>query len=273
MRQMRNTALCFFMLIGSASVFAAANAHTAIEKYREGREAEAAGRFLQAVSAYQASVSAGFPGPHAALGEARALAKWGDPDEATARLSKMFAKGFMQVQMLENDDVLLALVKTPALAGPYESARIKRFPCEKLGPHRDLDFWLGRWDVEAAGVRLGGNTITRVAAGCALTEAWQSAVGETGSSLNWHDPNTGRWNQTYIGDTGAVSHYTGGMVGDAMVLSTPARQFPRRRMTLAPQADGSVAQTIELLPNEHDEWRTEFAAVYRRAATESGARH
>ena len=60
--------------------------------------------------------------------------------------------------------------------------------------------WIGDWDVYLTGTKTyaGHNKIEMTSGGCALLESWESKS-STGKSLNFIDPLTQTWKQTWVG--------------------------------------------------------------------------
>ena len=100
-------------------------------------------------------------------------------------------------------------------------------PCRE-GPHRDFDFWLGEWDVEAppgSGSIAGTNRIRSEVQGCVVAEYWAATGGLHGWSLNAYDPRTRQWNQHWVAEGGTNLRMSGALVGNAMIMSG-VRQLP-----------------------------------------------
>jgi hypothetical protein len=74
------------------------------------------------------------------------------------------------------------------------------FPCMANSKAREFDFWIGDWEVYVTGTQTyaGHNKIEMVSGGCALLENWKSNSSE-GKSLNFIDPLSGKWKQTWVG--------------------------------------------------------------------------
>lgn len=131
--------------------------------------------------------------------------------------------------------------------------------------HRQFDFWLGDWEVaNRAGAVVGGNRITRVSGGCGLLESWRGANGNEGTSLNWYEPQTGHWNQLWVG-SGLYLRLTGGLENGDMVLSGE-RQSPQGpvidRIKWMPQDDGRVRQVWEVSRDSGATWQVVFDGMY-----------
>ena len=133
--------------------------------------------------------------------------------------------------------------------------------------HRQFDFWLGDWKVtDSAGTVVGDNRITRVSRGCGLLESWRGANGNEGSSLNWFDPQTGHWNQLWVG-SGLYLRLTGGFENGQMVLSGE-RQTPQGvvidRIEWMVLDDGRVRQVWKVSRDSGKTWQIVFDGMYAR---------
>lgn len=133
--------------------------------------------------------------------------------------------------------------------------------------HRQFDFWLGDWEVtDTTGTVVGENRIARVSSGCGLLENWRGANGNEGTSLNWYEPQTGEWNQLWVG-LGVYLRLTGGIEDGNMVLSGE-RQTPQGvvvdRITWSPLEDGRVRQVWEVSQDHGDTWQVLFDGTYAR---------
>lgn len=119
--------------------------------------------------------------------------------------------------------------------------------------HQAFAFWIGDWDVSPTGtdVVLARSTISTAAGGCAVEENFHQTLGPGGVTADYRgvsfstfDSAGGSvWRQFYVDNSGAVTAFVGKVVDGAMVLDAPGqRPGVTQRMTIAPQADGSVRQ-------------------------------
>jgi hypothetical protein len=96
-------------------------------------------------------------------------------------------------------------------------------PCTD-SEYRQFDFWVGEWNVTVAGAPPGSapvpSDITADPGGCAVFENFFNGAGR---SINVYSPADGLWHQTFVFANGQRLVLTGGLQGDAMVLS---RTFP-----------------------------------------------
>ena len=141
-------------------------------------------------------------------------------------------------------------------------------PCAAL-EHRQFDFWLGDWDVEARGRLAGRNRISRLFGDCGLREEYVGARGGyTGSSFNLFDAARRVWHQTWVDNQGQLLLLEGGLVDGRMVLG--GRQIDaegksaEQRITWTPNADGTVRQLWEQSTDGGATWTTLFDGLYRR---------
>jgi hypothetical protein len=84
--------------------------------------------------------------------------------------------------------------------------------------HRQFDFWVGDWDVfNPAGSQAGTNRILSLLEGCLVEENW--AGGIRGRSMNAYDAAIGKWTQYWFDDSRTHLRLSGGLDGDAMLMS------------------------------------------------------
>jgi hypothetical protein len=146
-------------------------------------------------------------------------------------------------------------------------------PCLNDPKYRELDFWLGEWDVHPNGApqrRAGSNVITKAFDGCVVLENWTGANGLTGSSFNIYDVSRGRWYQTWVDSGGELHEYSGGLENGVMVyfadLAPPPGQTGRVRTRLRFFKEGpdKVRQLSEQTLDGGKTWRVNYDLIYTR---------
>lgn len=133
-----------------------------------------------------------------------------------------------------------------------------------------FDFWLGEWDVYQTGseTQVATSSIEKVSNGCAVRETWMPLRGGGGASLTTLDPQSGTWNQLWVGGQPGRIVFEGGMVEGRMVLTgywgRDAEGQPSLvRMTYNAGDDGSVRQAGQASSDHGLTWSDSFDLTYR----------
>jgi hypothetical protein len=228
---------------------------------RSGGDTEAARR------AFETSGELGFAPPAVQIGLASSHAVDGDHEAVFAILEELAQQGpsSFVISQLGSDPSFATLASQPR----FQDLVTLLTPCA-TDEYRQFDFWLGKWHVVSPqGQPLGTNTITESLDGCMLIESWESASGgQKGMSINYYDRVEGNWTQIFRDNSGNIAQWptlTGGVVGDAMVLESPADAEPRTRWTWTEEADGRVRQMAESSSDGGVTWTTIWDSYYERA--------
>ena len=137
--------------------------------------------------------------------------------------------------------------------------------------HRQFDFWVGSWIVSQTGSEglVAHSLIEKLYGGCVIRENWMPFKGTEGGSLNNYVLEGGEWRQTWLDASNARVEFSGGMVGDAMVLTgfwkdvNGPGQSGLIRMTYSKAGDGSVRQLGEFSADQGKSWSPSFDFTYR----------
>jgi len=140
--------------------------------------------------------------------------------------------------------------------------------------HRQLDFWVGRWDVYPTGkaALVAHSVIEKLYAGCTVRENWMPLSGGGGGSLNMYDPADRHWHQTWHDSSNARVVFEGGLNDGNMVLTGLWKGVigPGKdgivRMTYSPEAGGAVRQHGEVSTDRGATWTTSFDFTYKPSA-------
>lgn len=99
---------------------------------------------------------------------------------------------------------------------------------------RQLDFWVGEWDLTGRMRTADGwrdtpatNHVRAILGGCVIEERFLMAVegGLEGMSVSVYDPQAGAWRQTWVDNRGGYLVFRGAMADGRMILATqPAVQ-------------------------------------------------
>jgi hypothetical protein len=147
------------------------------------------------------------------------------------------------------------------------------------GPeYRQLDFWLGEWDVrDSRGRLVGENRIEAILGGCAVREVWTDARGGRGESLFFRDRSQRRWKQVWVTSDGTWKEkkQVAGPAGAIRFQGTVAGADGAAldRTTLSRLAGGRVRQRIERSSDGGATWQPWEGIYTRRQARCAGAPH
>lgn len=90
-----------------------------------------------------------------------------------------------------------------------------------------FDFWLGEWALTWGENGRGHNRISRILDGQIIQEEFTSLVVDQsppfrGLSVSAYQAQTDEWRQTWVDNQGSYLDFSGGMVGDKMILARRA---------------------------------------------------
>lgn len=138
--------------------------------------------------------------------------------------------------------MLPRLVCTVVMAVAAVSADAQNQPPCSSPEYRQMDFWLGSWDVRwddapASGIKAGSGTneITRKFGDCVIEEHFRGGSttgGLVGHSVSIYHAPIGRWRQTWVDNQGSYFALVGGPEDGRFVLTNSrlGEQAPHLRM-------------------------------------------
>lgn len=155
-----------------------------------------------------------------------------------------------------------------ALALPAAAQSPPKYGCD-APEFRQLDFWLGEWELAYAEGR-SRNRITKTLDGCAVLEEFTGAPGTKldGRSVSTWDAAAKRWRQVWVDNTGAWLDFTGGLEDGRMVLARQAEKDGKRflqRMVFDAVAKDSLKWLWQRSDDGGRTWKTTWEIDYRRA--------
>lgn len=113
---------------------------------------------------------------------------------------------------------VLALMATLLLLVPASATAQTPAPCSSPEA-RQLDFWLGAWNLTWSGGQ-GTNDITRRFGECVIEENFAGELPSgpyLGHSISVYNPRTGGWQQTWVDSQGGYLVFTGGPDEDGVM--------------------------------------------------------
>ena len=124
--------------------------------------------------------------------------------------------------------LLLSLLSAPALLGQPSVTQPAPNPCA-AAEQKQLDFWVGEWDLTWPGERAGEvdhgtNSIQRILDGCVVQESFsgQNAMHLRGTSVSTFDAKAGKWKQTWVDNEGGYLDFVGEFKDGEMILRREA---------------------------------------------------
>jgi hypothetical protein len=169
------------------------------------------------------------------------------------------------------------MIEKPSLAGGLCAVALFAFivngvdaqtesPCSHE-KSREFNFWIGEWDVYSNGDLAGTNSIRPILDGCVLLESWSGARGSAGSSFNFYNPQSGKWQQFWVWRNGTTLELEGEYGDGKMILEgvSVGREGNEvhNRITWYDNEDGTVRQHWETR-NRGETWETAFDGLYRK---------
>jgi hypothetical protein len=137
---------------------------------------------------------------------------------------------------------------------------------------RQLDFWVGEWDLAYVLQGKAGtsrNRVTKILDGCAILEEFSGAPGIKldGRSYSVFDAATRQWKQTWVDNTASYLDFSGGVADGRMVFSREAASGGRKflqRMVF----DDVKRDSFKWLWQRSDDggatWTTQWEIDYKR---------
>ena len=153
---------------------------------------------------------------------ARVYSLMNNTNEATEWLIKATATGYNSLPDLDTLADFENLRRASNFTDIRKKVYQKIYPCSAEPHAHDFDFWIGEWDVfQTGGQFLVGHSVVQSIAGeCAILENWTSSQAQTGTSINYYNPSTGKWEQDWMGSDGAPQRYLNGIYQDGIMHFT-----------------------------------------------------
>lgn len=167
--------------------------------------------------------------------------------------------------------VLILAALAAAVPAQAQTTAPPANPCADSA-HHAFDFWVGHWDVHpyAGGPVVAHSQIESLYGGCAIRESWMP-IGKTGGgSLSNYDRGPGSWHQSWVDSGGSRVEFTGGMQGEAMVLTglwggVANGKDGLVRMTYT-REKGGVRQKGDVSTDNGKTWAPSFDLLYTPSA-------
>lgn len=233
---------------------------------RLGRSLREAGKAREALPALVKAEQLGFFPPLMQYQRALAHAHLGEKDAALALLRPLVDQEFGPPPGLPAVDADPAVASDPRFRELAARFAALSAPCAQPGsPWRQLDFWVGSWDVyDRSGNRVGQSRIERILADCVVLESWKG----TGEGRSWNTWNAARkrWEQSWVDSSATPVFFTGQLEDGVMVYHSdqpqPDGKPYQRRLTFTPLPGHRVRQFSQGTADGGKTWSTEYDLIY-----------
>lgn len=197
-----------------------------------------------------------------------AYARTGDKAKAVENLNRAAGAGFAGLQRIKNDASFAGLRDDAQFAAVLEAVERNARPCKYSPQAKQFDFWVGRWDVQVNGQSVGTNVIERLEEGCLIMENWAGNGGTSGKSMNFFNPVTNRWRQTYISNNQVIWEMSGEYKDGAMhyegEMLAAGSQPIMVRVKLYSQSPDRVHHTQDNSTDGGKTWTNVWDSIYVR---------
>ncbi|MEO8359113.1 MAG: hypothetical protein ABI672_03705 [Vicinamibacteria bacterium] len=234
-------------------------------------------RTQEAVAHLDAAEKLGWTPSGISYRRAALKAQQGDMDGAFAMLEDAALKGLPAGVPPSPDPLMDPIKADPRFKGFMERLEQRAHPCRYDAHYRDFDYWIGEWDVRAAGSPPSSpaaeNIVTREYDGCVVQEHWTpgGAAAAFGSSFSIFDTTRKMWFQTWVDSVGGLHDYHGSLdpqgnmafVGETTGIPGQPGRVPVR-LTFFKQGPDRIRQFSEISTDGGKSWTTNYDLVYTR---------
>jgi tetratricopeptide (TPR) repeat protein len=225
-----------------------------------------AGKYAQAVGPLQKALDNGVPAQIGKYNLACAYARIGDKNKALDLLESLASNGLPVP--VNGDPDLASLAGEPRFQAIAKAAQRAAEPCKDPAnaEYRQLDFWVGEWDVFAGPQKVGESSVKLILKDCVVFENWKGGQGSDGKSFNKYNNLTKQWEQFWVSDSGTTNYFKGALVDGAMryTLEMPGPNGGTfmRNLTFSKLPEGKVRQFSQGSTDGGKTWATEYDFTY-----------
>ena len=239
--------------------------------YRLGRGLEGTKQFVEAQAAFQHAADPKFQLPFAQFHVAANAASANNRDAAVRGIEAMADTGFQFPKVFEDDERFASLRSDPRYIAALRKIDINGAPCKdpKNPEFRQLDFWVGEWNVfDPNGNQVGTSSVQKIIGDCVIFENWTGGYGRIGKSFNKYNSADKQWEQYWVDEGPTRGYYTGHYQSKSMQYASetkdPAGKTVKNKLTFFDQPDGTVRQLFESSTDDGKTWTTGYDYSYHR---------
>jgi tetratricopeptide (TPR) repeat protein len=253
--------------------------------YRWGMSLHELGQYKEAIEKYARVERLNFAPGAAMFRTARAYVKMGEREKAMEWLLQAFDAGYVFPQVLGSDPDIAPLREDPRFKPIADFVREQTQPCTTKPQFRQLDFWVGEWEVRnPQGQKIGESTVRLDAGDCVVSESTTVTAqpmtaqgGYTVRSMSMYVPRRNRWHFRSFDSLGQLLELSGEFSDGAMRLTGEnVYQDGRRnldRVTFSQPKPGQVRQLWEQSSDGGANWRVLLDGLFvKKGETPATAR-
>jgi len=144
----------------------------------------------------------------------------------------------------------------------------KESPCGQAEA-RQFDFCLGNWDLTWGEEGRGTNRISLILDGCVIQEEFDGtpSISLKGVSVSTFNTALGKWQQTWVDNSGGYLDFTGEFADGKMILSREAiaQEKPiKQRMVFYNIAENELDWNWERSDDDGESWQVVWHIHYQR---------
>ncbi|MBS1918675.1 MAG: tetratricopeptide repeat protein [Bacteroidetes bacterium] len=235
------------------------------------------GYYAEAINCYQQSIA---NNPSAVLKPivqsrvARIYALQKKYTKAAEWLDSAITSGYLNLNELESNPDFASLRSEPVYKKFHDTLYFRVYPCMADTNSRKFDFWVGEWDVYPNGANaiVGHSKIDIACGGCMILENWTSLTNAyNGKSFNFYSPETGKWEQYWIGSKGnpqRPNHFINGEYRDSAMRFVFSGKDQKGdfigQFIFYNLGPGKVRQFNEQSYDNGKSWTTNYDLIYVR---------
>ena len=228
-----------------------------------------------AIAAYERALALQFQRPFTMYRLARAHASKRSLDRTFQYLEQLAPLNAVPLSIMDTASDLANARADSRWSGFVARVDSARFPCRSLTEAKQLDFWIGSWDVTpwqappaSNPASIGTNVVEPILEHCVVLENWTGAVGGSGKSMNFWDTNRRQWRQIWVADGGGSLDYAGSFRDGAMWFEgwtlAPNGARVLQKLTFFPISRDTVRQLFETSSDSGKTWQPGFDGRYVR---------
>jgi tetratricopeptide (TPR) repeat protein len=228
--------------------------------FRLGASLVRSGQGEEGRKALEKAIENKFQAPFAMAIIARTFAHEGDGAKSTEWLNRAGDAGFQQISFVQGDAEFEKVKSGAGFADAAAKVDHNAHPCKYKPENRQLDFWLGEWDVQVAGQTIASSRIETLLDGCGVQENWMPLGGPEGKSWNFFNPATGKWEQLWLSNGNVLK--LEGSLQDGVMRMEGTRGGAMNKMSYTPLAGGRVRQVWDISTDGGKTWSSSFDGIY-----------